>query len=154
MTNSSHIYMIATVATNGKSDISRPEGDICIVTAEDGDHYIGQWVMGFGYAVVLFPKATTRPLTEDEVEKYHGKVLGIGSGVAGAINLKGEDFHRKVIVRRKDSDVGYEGTLVAPLKFAIAMQLNGGRTFCSSPIESIDGNEVKTRNSTYVVEYV
>jgi hypothetical protein len=71
-------YMMATKAIHKLGDISRDEPDLCIVSDEDGDDWIGQWVTGYGYINVRFPKATTRELTAAERERYDGLELTIG----------------------------------------------------------------------------
>jgi hypothetical protein len=72
-------YRMATTAVHNLGDISRDEPDLCYVRAESGDDYIGEWVTGFGFIHVRFPKATTRKLTPAEHEKYSGRRMGIGS---------------------------------------------------------------------------
>jgi len=63
-------YMMATTAIHKLGDISRDEIDICYVHNETTTHYIGSWVTGLGFVEVLFPKETTRDLTNEEIEKY------------------------------------------------------------------------------------
>lgn len=150
-------YMMATTAIHQSGDISGKAPDLCIVSDEDANNYIGNWVWGFGFVNVKFPKATTRELTPEEVEKYHGKVTMMSGGFFGpTINLKGEDFYKKVIVTKKSDGKLHKGTLVAPVKVGkvIAMTDTDGRYFISSTIKSITGNEVQTRNSTYTINYV
>lgn len=72
-------YMMATKAMHRLGDISRDEPDLCLVKDAPGPDYIGNWVCGFGLVEVLFPKATTRPLTSDEVAKWDGQNLSVGS---------------------------------------------------------------------------
>lgn len=55
-----------TTATHKLGDISRPNGDFFRVEGEDGDDYVGQWMTGFGFVDVRFPKSTTRPITDAE----------------------------------------------------------------------------------------
>jgi hypothetical protein len=71
-------YVMATRAHHKLGDISRIVPDLAYVTDEDDEAYIGQWVEGFGYINVRFPKATTRELTDAEREHYDGKRLVIG----------------------------------------------------------------------------
>lgn len=66
-------YMMATAAIHQLGDISSTTPDLCVVYGEDEDNYIGNWVEGFGFVNVRFPKATTRELSEDEKNLYHGK---------------------------------------------------------------------------------
>lgn len=72
-------YMIATTAIHNLGDISRKEGDLCLVFEEDGDYYIGNWVTGFGFINVKFPKISTRELTEDEIEKYNNIFIQVNN---------------------------------------------------------------------------
>jgi hypothetical protein len=72
-------YMMATVAHHQLGDISRPEPNLALITGEDGDNWIGSWVEGYGYFNVRFPKATTRGLTDAEVQAYDGSLLDVGA---------------------------------------------------------------------------
>jgi hypothetical protein len=68
--------MIATKANHKLGDVSREffENDtenLCFITKEVGDNYIGQWITGFGLINVEFPKATTRDLTKEEVAHFN-----------------------------------------------------------------------------------
>ena len=69
-------YMIATKANHKLGDLTRPEGDICMIKKETDEHYIGQWVFGYGMVGIEFPKNTTRTLTETEKEHYNGMKVG------------------------------------------------------------------------------
>ena len=64
-------YMIGTKATHLMGDISREEPDLCYITEQDDNNYIGHWVTGFGFINVKFPKATTRELTDEEIERWN-----------------------------------------------------------------------------------
>ena len=64
-------YMMATKAMHMTGDISRDVEDLCVVFSETETHYIGNWVTGFGFVYVEFPKETTRGLTKEEVEEYN-----------------------------------------------------------------------------------
>lgn len=64
-------YMMATKAYHLLGDISRNKDDLCYISWETEDYYIGNWVTGFGFIEVLYPKETTRLLTKEEVEKYN-----------------------------------------------------------------------------------
>lgn len=70
-------YMWATKAVHKLGDISREEGDLCTIHARAGDNYIGNWVTGFGFIEVKFPRATTRRLNAAEKKKWNGKRVGI-----------------------------------------------------------------------------
>lgn len=96
--------MMATKAVHGLGDISRPNDDLCVITDEDGDNYIGNWMTGFGFVSVKFPKSTTRPLTTDEVDHYHGMPIGIGDAVF-FLNLKDENFIKPITLFKNGKQV-------------------------------------------------
>lgn len=149
-------YMMATKAMHKTGDISRAIPDLCVVTDLDAENYIGNWVTGFGFVEVKFPKATTRELTFAEIEKYHGMPLAIGEMLA-FINLTDEKVGRPVKLTKKEDGKTAVGNLMSPLKIGGVLYLIDpatSRTFKTSTIQSINGNEVKTRNSTYTIEYV
>lgn len=81
-------YMMATKAIHQLGDISSDEPDLCVVHGEDEENYIGNWVTGFCFANVKFPKDTTRNLTEEEKERYHGRQVVIGDGPIGRVYTK------------------------------------------------------------------
>lgn len=83
----SYRYMMATVASHKLGDISRDEPDLCVVHDEDETDYIGNWVTGFGFVNVRFPKTTTRELTDAEVEYYDGKHIQIGGQPPVRLNV-------------------------------------------------------------------
>lgn len=68
--NGKSFHMIATKAIHKIGDISRPDGDLALIYEEDGSDYIGNWVTGYGFIDVRFPKETTRDLTAAEIEEY------------------------------------------------------------------------------------
>ncbi len=68
------VHKMATAAHHMCGSISRKE-DLCIVSREfthlvHGPCYVGNWCSGLGFFNVMFPKATTRDLTDDEQVKY------------------------------------------------------------------------------------
>ena len=71
-------YMMATKAMHTMGDISRSE-DLCVIFSETDTHYIGNWVTGFGFIEVEFPKEITRELTTEEVEKYNKTYMQISN---------------------------------------------------------------------------
>ena len=79
---------MATKAVHKLGDISRNKPDLCIVHDEDEKNYIGNWVTGFGFINVKFPKNTTRELSEEEKERYHGMQIAIGDGSVGRVYTK------------------------------------------------------------------
>lgn len=65
--------MMGTTATSGGVsawDISRDEEDFFVAWEETDDNYIGNWITGFGFINVKFPKATSRPVTDEEFEWF------------------------------------------------------------------------------------
>ena len=72
-------YMMATKAIHKLGDISSDEPDLCFIREETGKHYIGNWVTGFGFINVKFPKETTRNLTKKEVEHYNKMSIRINN---------------------------------------------------------------------------
>ena len=72
-------HMMATKAIHKIGDLSRKEEDICIITDEDGDNYIGMWMTGYGFFDVKFPKLSTRKLTPEEIEKYNSMYVQISN---------------------------------------------------------------------------
>lgn len=80
-------YMMATKALHKLGDISRDQPDLCLIRDEDGDDFIGEWVTGFGYIQVRFPKATTRDLTDAERARYDGQELELSGRDWGRIDL-------------------------------------------------------------------
>lgn len=70
-------YMMATKATHKLGEISSNEPDLCIIYKEDDENYIGNWVTGFGFVNVCFPKSTTRELTPEEIKHYNSMTYQI-----------------------------------------------------------------------------
>ena len=100
-------FMMATKAMSGgiqPIDISRDEPDLCQVWSEAGDNYIGAWETGFGFVNVRFPKATTRPLTDEEITRYS---TGVFDAPWGRWNLTPEQL------RGESSDVAKPSTRLA-----------------------------------------
>ncbi len=55
-----------------------PQGyELIEVAYESGDFYIGNWIEGFGFIHIQFPKSATRPLTEQEIAKYSKRTFYI-----------------------------------------------------------------------------
>lgn len=63
------LYM-GTTALAKIADISRDEPDYFVAWEEVDDHYIGNWITGFGFINVRFPKDTSRPVTDEEFEWF------------------------------------------------------------------------------------
>ena len=79
---------MATKAIHQLGDISNDTPNICIITGEDEDNYIGSWVEGLGFFNVKFPKKTTRPLTEAEIDHFDGQAVQINSQPPRKLNVK------------------------------------------------------------------
>lgn len=75
-------YMMATTAFHFTGEISEEEPSLCAIGGETRDddfgYYTGMWVLGYGYYNVLFPKNSTRPLTDEEVEYWSTRQVAIG----------------------------------------------------------------------------
>ena len=65
--NLSRVKM-GTKAYHKLGDISRDEPGYFYYHAADGENYYGQWLTGYGYINVRFPKSETRDMTEEERE--------------------------------------------------------------------------------------
>lgn len=85
------MYMMATKAMHKLGNISRKKPDICRISGETEDAYIGSWVTGFGFISVRFPKETTRPLTPAEVERYGSMRFQIGNHPPHRLHLNTGD---------------------------------------------------------------
>lgn len=81
-------YMMATEAYHQLGDISSDSPDLCYYYNETPDYYVGAWVFGFGFFDVLFPKSTTRELTEEEITHFHGMKMQINSTPIGELKIK------------------------------------------------------------------
>lgn len=80
-------YRIGTIALHKLGRISRLRGDLCIVFSETKNHYIGNWVTGFGFVDVKFPKSRTRRLNARERKKWQGRRVGIAGSWSYPIKL-------------------------------------------------------------------
>ncbi len=90
-------YMMATTAYHRSGDLSRP-ADLALIYGEDGEWWIGEWVYGYGFVEVRFPKAATRPLTPAERERFNyrrieggpvSQILIRDDGLAGQLGADG-----------------------------------------------------------------
>lgn len=79
-------YLIGTTAFHLLGEISR-DPDLFRATGETKDYWVGMWVTGFGFFDVLFPKDTSRELTEEEKEKYNKMSVQIGSQPPQKLNV-------------------------------------------------------------------
>ena len=88
-------HMMGTVALHQLGDISSDEPDICVIYGDDGDYWVGQWIYGYGFFNVRYPKETTRELTEEEYNKYNDRGLAINGNPVGNIKIKGYTRYEK-----------------------------------------------------------
>ena len=72
------VYKMATKAEHLMGDISRKDADLCVIHSEDDKNYIGNWVEGYGFIDVRFPKETTRDLTEEEINHFNRGICCMG----------------------------------------------------------------------------
>ena len=89
-------HMMATKAYHQLGDISRDKPDLCVISNETPDFYVGNWSEGYGFFNVLFPKETTKDLTDEEFEKFDGIPMGINGSPIGSLNIerRNEDTKR------------------------------------------------------------
>ena len=80
-------YMMATKALHKLGDINSDEYDLCFISSEDDENYIGNWITGLGFIGVKFPKETTRDLTQDEIKKYNSMYTRIGRQPPQKLNI-------------------------------------------------------------------
>jgi hypothetical protein len=81
-------YMMATHAFHQLGDISRDEPALAVIGDEDENDYIGNWVTGFGYINVRFPKGTTRDLTAAEVAHYSGRLVQVNGNEPAPLHIE------------------------------------------------------------------
>ena len=82
-----YYHMMATKAYHQLGDISSEYPDLCAISNETPDYYVGSWVEGFGFFHVLFPKKSTRDLTDEEIEKWNGVQMTINSNPIGKLHI-------------------------------------------------------------------
>lgn len=83
-------YMMATKAIHKLGDISSDEPDLCLIHSEDNENWIGNWVTGFGFINVKFPKISTRELTCEEIEKYNKQYVQLSDHPPIKLNVGSE----------------------------------------------------------------
>lgn len=81
-------YMMGTKAYHQLGDISRDNYDLFYTNEETDQYYVGAWTTGFGFFNVLFPKETSRELTQEEIEKFSKTYIQIGSNPPVKLNIK------------------------------------------------------------------
>ena len=92
----SPVLMVATIAyqilANGElRKLTRPESEFCYAKgwSEPDQAYVGNWLEGFGFFDVHFPKASTRPATEAEIAR-------VGAGELRIVGYEGTFTKREL----------------------------------------------------------
>ena len=165
-----YFHMMATKAYHQMGDISRDKYELCVISNETPDFYVGNWSEGYGFFHVLFPKKTTRDLTDEEFEKLDGTPMGINGMMIGSLDIVRRDGDPKrmeisvKLVKLDESNpnpnnisVGYtvEGITTKRPKVnqCFFISHDDTRLFNTSPVvEIINENKFRTRNSTYYWE--
>ena len=70
-------YMMATAAFHKMGDVSADKPQLCSVTRETDEYYVGTFILGPGLIDIHFPKETTRELTEEEKKEWNNKPIYI-----------------------------------------------------------------------------
>ncbi len=79
-------YLIGTLAFHQTGPLSRKE-DLFRAYGETQKYWVGMWVTGYGFFDVLFPKETSRELTQQEVDHYNNIHIQIGSQPAQKLKV-------------------------------------------------------------------
>jgi len=99
-------YMMATTAFHLTGELSKEEPSLCHIYGETRDdeygYYVGMWELGYGYFDVLFPKESTRPLTDEEVSIWSGKQVQIGHQLPHGYNADDLRASREKIKKHLD----------------------------------------------------
>lgn len=148
-------YMMATTAIHKLGDISRTPADICVVNSEDDKNYFGNWVTGFGFIKVKFPKVTTRELTEEEIEKNDGMPMMLSGQYTGWLDITNKKYDHSVVITKKEDGKVRKGTLGGSLKVGqpIVLIKNNGSIFQTTNIISMDETTIRTKNSVYELKF-
>jgi hypothetical protein len=115
--------MMATEAFDKLGNISRDNPDVCVIFEEDEGNYYGNWVTGFGFTNVRFPKATTRELTAEEKDRYDGVGIQIGNGFVQILCVKDQaeadknaEYFRELVTVKRPDDPAKQAQLQAKLQ--------------------------------------
>ncbi|MFU1797357.1 hypothetical protein ACM1RC_26060 [Paenibacillus azoreducens] len=87
-------YMIlkgGSPAIHKLGDIGRDEDDLIFVKSETQNHFVGNFVEGFGFADVEFRKSDCRPLTQAEIEKLNNSEIQLG-GIRYKMRVDSEGY--------------------------------------------------------------
>lgn len=97
-------YMMATKAVHKLGDISRETPSLCVVYGEEGDQWVGRFLIGHGFFDVRFPKETTRELTKDEKKEWNGSAFGPGGLTMDVVIFPGFGVPKHaIVVKTKNS---------------------------------------------------
>jgi hypothetical protein len=80
-------YLMGTKAYHQLGEISRDEYDLFHANYETDNYWIGSWITGFGFFNVLFPKETSRELTQEEITQYNKTYIQLGSYPPTKLNI-------------------------------------------------------------------
>jgi hypothetical protein len=80
-------YLMGTLAFHQLGDIRSDVEDIFCATGETDKYWVGMWVTGLGFFGVLFPKETSRELTEEEKDHYNSLNYRINSQPSYKLNI-------------------------------------------------------------------
>ncbi|MCK9596729.1 hypothetical protein M0R19_06055 [Candidatus Pacearchaeota archaeon] len=78
---------MATKAIHKLGDISSNKPDIFHIRGVRESYYLGEWLTGFGFMEVKFPKETTRDLTKEEIEYYNTRSIHFSNGASYKLNI-------------------------------------------------------------------
>ncbi len=164
-----YFHMMATKAYHQLGDLSRDKPDLCSISNETPNYYVGSWVEGFGFFHVLFPKETTRDLTKDELDDNDGTPMAINSTPIGSLKIKeriGSTRTPKKVrlvkmsgVNNDEFEIGHEvvGELQGKIKVGSSVTIfhDDTKFFITSLVtEIISENQFKTRNSIYLIDEI
>ncbi len=82
------LYLMAKEAHHKLGEISRDEWDLAIVFQEDLESFYGNWVFGFGFIEVRFPKNSVKQLNKKELKKYNDTGYGISGVFINMLKVK------------------------------------------------------------------
>lgn len=66
--------------------------DLCFITEEQEDYYIGHWEFGFGFIGVKFPKNYTRELFWYEKLKYSTSKVAINNSFSYQLDISYNNY--------------------------------------------------------------
>lgn len=84
-------YMMGTKAYHLLGDISSDKFDLFIAKEETDKFWIGNWVTGFGFIDVLFPKETSRGLNQEEIDYYNNSWVRLNSQPPIKLNVSNDN---------------------------------------------------------------